>query len=428
MASSSSSAASGGRVAGTLALRPVAAAAVAASLIPGLPDDVAAVILCLLTFPDQSRLRATSRAWRLLLSAATLLPLRRSLRLPRRHLLCLFPTDPSLASPILLDPAAPTAWWPLPPLPCSPQFYGLANFAALAVGRHLYVLGGSRFDARSFPLGHPSPSAAVYRLDLTLSRHCWERLPDMRVPRGGFACAFAPSGGVIVAGGGSRHPTFPSNGSRTSSTEWYDATARSWRVAAAMPRDRAGCVGFVAHGAGEDGEDEFWVMGGYDGYTTVGGVVPNDVYCRDAVALGLWSGKWREIGGMWEEGERRRLGPVATLSANDGRVTEVYMIDGNDIFRYDFASNRWLKEATTRRKILETESCGFVSMNGELYVLTSGKVPVEVSGPWRQLKKKLALEFQVYNPRAKKWRVLITHPPVDAPIDFRTAALCTVEL
>ncbi|PAN05616.1 hypothetical protein PAHAL_1G224900 [Panicum hallii] len=426
MASSSSSGA--GRVAGTLALRS-GSAVPAASLIPGLPDDVAAVILCLLTFPDQSRLRATSRAWRLLLSAASLLPLRRSLRLPRRHLLCLFPTDPSLASPILLDPAAPTAWWPLPPLPCSPQLYGLANFAALSVGRHLYVLGGSCFDARSYPLGHPSPSAAAYRLDLAHSRHYWERLPDMQIPRGSFACAPAPSGGVvIVAGGGSRHPTFPSNGSRTDSTEWYDATARTWRGAASMPRHRAGCVGFVAHGAGDGGEDEFWVMGGYDGYTTLGGVVPTDVYCRNAVALGLWSGNWREIGDMWEEGERRRLGPVATLSADDGMITEVFMLDGNDIFRYAFATNRWLREATTRRRIPNTESCGFVSMNGELYVLRSAKIPVEASGPWRQLKKKLALEFQVYNPGTKKWRVLTTHPPVDAPIDFRTAALCTVEL
>jgi hypothetical protein len=98
------------------------------------------------------------------------------------------------------------------------------------------------------------------------------------------------------------------------------------------------------------------------------------------------------------------------------------------MFRYDFASNRWLKEATARRKIPNTEPCGFISMNGELCVLTSAKVPVEVSGPWKQLNKKLALEFQVYNLGRKKWRVLTTHPPVHALIDFRSAALCTVEL
>ncbi|KAF7029554.1 hypothetical protein CFC21_041265 [Triticum aestivum] len=412
------------RLAGSLILRPGAEG----SLIPGLPDDVAAVILCLLTFPDQSRLRATSRAWRLLLSAATLLPLRRSLRLPSRHLVCLFPTDPSLASPILLDPAAPTAWWPLPPIPCSPQLYGLANFAAIAVGSHLYVLGGSHFDARSYPLGHPLPSAAAYRLDLALSRHRWERLPDMHIPRGSFACAAAPGGGVVVAGGGSRHPMLPSSGSRTSSTEWYDAATRTWNMATAMPRERAGCVGFVAHGAGGVGEDEFWVMGGYDRYTTVGGVVPNDLYCRDAMALGLWSGKWREIGDMWVEGERRRLGPVAAISAEDGKVTDVFMLDGDDIFRYDFASNGWSKEATLRRKIPETELCGFVSLNGELHVLKSAKLPAETLHPRRQLKKRLALEFQVYNPLARKWRVFTTYPPVSVPIDFRTAALCTVEL
>jgi hypothetical protein len=330
-----------------------------ASLIPGLPDDVAAVILCLLTFPDQSRLRATSRAWRLLLSAPTLLLLRRRLRLPSRHLLCLFPTDPSLASPILLDPTAPTAWWPLPPIPCSPQLYGLANFAALAVGSHLYVLGGSHFDARSYPLGHPSPSAAAYRLDLALSPHRWERLPDMHIPRGSFACAPAPGGGVIVAGGGSRHPTFPSYGTRTSSTEWFDAATGTWHVVTPMLRERAGCVGFVAHGAGDGREDEFWVMGGYDGYTTVGGVVPNDVYCRDAVALGLWSGRWREIGDMWVEGERRRLGPMAAISADDGRVTEVFMLDGHNIFRSDNLSRICLNFKDTRTTILSCFSLNF---------------------------------------------------------------------
>ncbi|KAM0909476.1 hypothetical protein ACQ4PT_014798 [Festuca glaucescens] len=422
MASSSSS--PGRCPARSLAPRPGAVA----SLIPGLPDDVAAVILCLLTFPDQSRLRATSRAWRLLLSAPTLLLLRRRLRLPSRHLLCLFPDDPSLASPILLDPSAPTAWWPLPPIPCSPHLYALANFAALAVGSHLYVLGGSHFDARSYPLGDPSPSAAAYRLDLALSPHRWERLPDMHIPRGSFACAPAPAGGVIVAGGGSRHPTLPSYGSRINNTEWYDAATNTWHIVTPMLRERAGCVGFVERGGVDGREDELWVMGGYDGYTTVGGVVPNDLYCRDAVALGLWSGRWREIGDMWVEGERGRLGPMATISADDGRVTEVFMLDGHNIFRYHFASNRWLKEATLRRKIPNTELCGFVSLNGELNVIKSANVPIKISHPRRLLKKGQALEFQVYNPVSRKWRVFITHAPVSESFDCRSAALCTVEL
>jgi hypothetical protein len=126
-----------------------------------------------------------------------------------------------------------------------------------------------------------------------------------------------------------------------------------------MLRERAGCVGFVAHGAGDGREDEFWVMGGYDGYTTVGGVVPNDVYCRDTVALGLWSGRWREIGDMWVEGERRRLGPMAAISADDGRVTEVFMLDGHNIFRSDNLSRICLNFKDTRTTILSCFSLNF---------------------------------------------------------------------
>jgi hypothetical protein len=96
--------------------------------------------------------------------------------------------------------------------------------------------------------------------------------------------------------------------------------------------------------------------------------------------------------------------------------------------RYNFASNSWVKEATLRRKIPNTELCGFVSLNGELNVIKSAKVPVKISHPRRLLKKGLALEFQVYNPVSRKWRVFITHAPVGESFDFRSAALCTVEL
>lgn len=123
-----------------------------------------------------------------------------------------------------------------------------------------------------------------------------------------------------------------------------------------------------------------------------------------------------------------RLGPMATISADDGRVTQVFMLDGHNIFRYHFASNRWLKEATLRRKIPNTELCGFVSLNGELNVIRSANVPIKISHPRRLLKKGRALEFQVYNPVSRKWRVFITHAPVSESFDCRSAALCTVEL
>lgn len=163
----------------------------------------------------------------------------------------------------------------------------------------------------------------------------------MLLPRGSFACApLRPSenggdgdeGRIIVAGGGSRHSMFPLEGSRMSSVECYDVKEGEWRMRKGLPRDRAGCVGFlVKRDAGE--EEEFWVMGGYGDYRTVSGVVPADVYYKDAMVLGLKSGKWREVEDMWEEGQRRKLGAVAPLDGEDGQVKEIFMLDSNNIFR-----------------------------------------------------------------------------------------------
>jgi F-box domain len=190
------------------------------TLIPGLPDDIATQILLSLPFPHQVRLRPTCRCWSHLLSPTTSFPLRRAFRFPSLQLLCLFPSDPSLFPPILFDPLS-LSWRLLPPLPCSPFFYNLSRFNSIFLLPYLYLIGGSLFDTRSYPLGHPSPSGAVFRLDLSAlgnSIH-WERVEDMNSPRGSFACAGTGNGGIVVAGGGSRHPVYPSHGSRISSVE-----------------------------------------------------------------------------------------------------------------------------------------------------------------------------------------------------------------
>ncbi|GMH00189.1 hypothetical protein Nepgr_002028 [Nepenthes gracilis] len=66
-----------------------------------------------------------------------------------------------------------------------PHVYALCNFASLSVGWHLYVLGGSLFDTRSFPMDRPSPSSVAFRFDLLFRLE-----PDfpMLMPRGPFAC------------------------------------------------------------------------------------------------------------------------------------------------------------------------------------------------------------------------------------------------
>ncbi|GLU03656.1 hypothetical protein SLE2022_208440 [Rubroshorea leprosula] len=396
------------------------------TLIPGLPDDIGVHILSLLPYSHHCRLKPTCKSWNLFLSSKTLLSLR---RVQRRlsHLLCIFPADPHICSPFLFDPEN-LAWRSLPPMPCNPYEYGLCNFTSLSVGPHLYVLGGSLFDTRSFPLDRPSPTSSAFRYNFLTCQ--WDRLAPMLSPRGSFACAALPgTDQIVVAGGGSRHTMFRAAGSRICSVEKYDVERNEWVAMNELPRFRAGCVGFTAKGVTEE---EFWVMGGYGESRTVSGVFPMDEYCRDAVVMDLKEdgrGNWREIGDMWEEGERPRLGKIVVMEDEEGGRPSVFMLDDKDILGYDMATNRWRKESSVPRKAPCRSSFGFVVLNEELHVMTfvSGVDSTETQRS-RQQKRIGSLFSQIYHPRKKTWRYLNTRLPFLEPLDLSTTTMCTIRL
>ncbi|KAK9137723.1 hypothetical protein Sjap_008317 [Stephania japonica] len=310
-------------------------------------------------------------------------------------------------------------------MPCSPHTYSLSNFLAAALGPHLYVLGGSLFDARSFPLDRPLPSSAAFRFDFaSLS---WTKVAPMISPRGSFACAadsHCGRGRILVAGGGSRHAMFGAAGTRMSSAELYDAGRDEWVALEGLPRFRAGCVGFLVG-------EEFWVMGGYGDARTVSGVFPVDEYYRDGVVMELRDGfwKWRDIGDMWGEGERRRLGTVAVVDAQRGDPPGIFMLDERcDIYRYNISSNLWSMESSVPRKS-HSDSFGFVALNGELHVMSLLNTACMTDArKSRQHKRGLPLLIQIYDPIRRKWRSLTTRPPFSDPLDFKTAVMCTVRL
>ncbi|PWA97998.1 F-box domain, cyclin-like protein [Artemisia annua] len=309
-------------------------------------------------------------------------------------------------------------------MPCNPHVYSLCNFVSVSVGSCLYVVGGAGFDTRSFPLDRPSPSSAVFRFDFGTFK--WEGVLPMLSPRGSFACA-TNNGSLVVAGGGSRHTMFGAAGSRMSAVEMYDVERDEWVAMEGLPRCRAGSVGFMV------GEDEFWVMGGYGESRTVLGVFPVDECYRDAVVLEMKKdggvGKWRKVGDMWEEGERRRLGRVAVVDDVKGGVPSVFMLDKSDIFRYDMGSNRWRKETSIPQKLTDESSVGFVALNGELHVMSSvhGSDSTE-NRKSRQHKRSASLFLQIYHPQKMIWRSLITKPPFQQPLDFKTTVMCTIRL
>ncbi|KAJ8626368.1 hypothetical protein MRB53_019675 [Persea americana] len=392
-------------------------------LIPGLPDDISSIILSLVPFSHHDRVKPTSKSWKTFLSSKLPFHLSRWFlhdTNPHPTILCIFPQDPSLVSPYLFDPRH-GAWRSLPPAPCSPHSYGLSNFAAVCLGRHLYVLGGSLFDNRSYP-NCPHPSAATLRLDLTASSLVWESLSPMRTPRGSFACAAIPSSNsILIAGGGSRHALFGAAGTRLSTVERFDSGKDHWVLEENLPRFRAGCIGFLG------GEKEFWVMGGYGNCRMISGVFPVDEHYRDGAVMDLESGKWREIGNMWEEGERGRLGTVVVIDGVNGEAPGIFMLDRNEIFRYNAALNRWRKESSLPKKTPRDSSCGFVALGGELYVMFASPF-FDFKEIRRPRLKRTALFIQVYNPKTRAWRHQMTKPPSQFPLNFKTAVMCTIRL
>ncbi|XVF80926.1 hypothetical protein PTKIN_Ptkin15bG0114500 [Pterospermum kingtungense] len=114
-------------------------------------------------------------------------------------------------------------------------------------------------------------------------------------------------------------------------------------------------------------------MGRYGESRTVSGVFPVDEYYKDAVVIELnenGGGKWREVEDIWGEGERPRLGKIVMLEDEEEGEPAIYMLDDNDILRYNMASNCWQKESSAPRRAPYKSSYGFVALNGELHVIT----------------------------------------------------------
>ncbi|KAG2330752.1 hypothetical protein Bca52824_001932 [Brassica carinata] len=391
------------------------------TLIPGLSNDVARLILSFIPYPHIPRLKSTSKSWYAFLSSKTLISLRhRNSNHRLSHLLCIFPQDPSISPPFLFDPIT-LSWRSLPLMPCNPHVYGLCNFVAVGLGSDLYVLGGSAFDTRSYPLDRPLPSSSVFRYSFVKS--AWERLSPMLSPRGSFACAAVSKDRIVVAGGGSRHSLFGAAGSRMSSVEEYDVERDEWREMHELPRFRAGCVGFVV--GEEEGDREFWVMGGYGGSRTVSGVLPVDEYCKDAAVMKLNGGgeKWRLVGDMWGEGESPKLGKIVAVKS------VFFMLDRDWILRYEMGSNRWVKESSVPKKDPFDKPVGFVEVNGELHVmiLLDGYNLMDTRHT-RQRSNAGSLMIHVYDPKKRTWRSVVAKPPFNHQLDFRTTVMCTIRL
>lgn len=93
-------------------------------------------------------------------------------------------------------------------------------------------------------------------------------------------------------------------------------------------------------------------------------------------------------------------------------------------------SNRWCMESHVPRKAASNSSSGFVVLNAELYVISLLKAveSTETTRRLRQNKRPGSLYIQIYNPKRKTWRSLITKTPFTYSLDFNTAVMCTIRV
>lgn len=90
-------------------------------------------------------------------------------------------------------------------------------------------------------------------------------------------------------------------------------------------------------------------------------------------------------------------------------------------------SNRWLSESHVPRKTPHNSSSGFVVLDGELYVLTySSVVGMTETRRSRHHKRSGTLCIQIYHPKKKMWRFLVTKLPFSYPINVNTVVLSSI--
>lgn len=91
------------------------------------------------------------------------------------------------------------------------------------------------------------------------------------------------------------------------------------------------------------------------------------------------------------------------------------------------SSNRWLYESRVPKKVPRGSSFGFVVVDGELYVLTHlYDDDFTETRRSRHHKKTGTMCFQIYNPRKKTWRTLVTKSPFTYHIDINSAVLSSI--
>lgn len=274
-----------------------------ASLIPGLPEDVAKMCLALVRRDDFPSLTKVSKAWWNYVQTQEFYHTRKGVGTLEEWLYILtVASDMKSTQWEVLNPKQKGNWKVLPRMP------GLVKVGAgtSVVNEKLVVLGGLVLDDEK-----SCPSAEVYIYDPVLDK--WKKGASMKTARYEFACGVL-GGKVYVVGG---HGT---GGEALASMEVYDPDKDEWTCSSPLRKPRWGCFA-----AGVEGK--LYVLGGRSSFT-LGSARFMDVFDPK-------TGNWHEV--------KNGCAMVLTHAVVSGKIFCMEWKDERSLRCYNTADDTWTK-------------------------------------------------------------------------------------
>ncbi|GJP48286.1 hypothetical protein CLOM_g7600 [Closterium sp. NIES-68] len=336
------------------------------TIFASIPDEVSHEALLRLPRHLHGALKTVSKSWSSAVSSRAFFEAREAAGAVEEWLFVL-PEDPDQGAFRAFDPNS-NSWHAVPPVPGRSKTEGLSEFATVAAGGKMYVIGGRERVTSASPSGMSgveTATACVRVFDPIAWR--WEFCAPMGEARISPAAEVLDGRYIVVTGGQGRHAFLRS-------AEMFDVLTGDWRSISAMHAARCGHRAVVLGGqltviAGEVerhdsmSADVMHLRHDGDGHARES-TASVEVYCRDA-------DRWDLVPNAWIDDSKIPC-PMAVLGA------DLYAIHQTRLVVRDGATGVWRKcgpvpslhvSSSFGRQSSATHGVGMIAFGGKLFVM-----------------------------------------------------------
>ncbi|BBN16655.1 hypothetical protein MPTK1_7g08240 [Marchantia polymorpha subsp. ruderalis] len=335
-----------------------------ASLIPGIPDDVAKTCLALIPREDFSSIRRVCKAWWDHVQTREFYHTRKGVGTLEEWLYVLAQNHRTRACQWEVLSPITKEWKALPQAPVVKEGSGTIVF-----NEKLMVIGGVD------PSVGKGPTAEVSMYDPVLDR--WVKGASLNTPRSQFGCGVVDGKLYVVGGSGA-------DDERLSSMEVYDPERDEWTRSANLRKSRWSCF---AAGVG----GKLYVMGGRSSFTLGN--------CRSIDVFDPKTGNWTEL--------KNGCQMVLTHAVINDKIYCLEWKDERSLKVYNTADNTWTRILLPLPSNMRTSFC-LGTVGGKLWLFPNSKITSETL---------------VYNPEAARGSEWQTSPLKASGPCFGCAAL-----